>query len=39
VKVRLHRARMMLQRKLVPQLRLTAKPEPKRRIFGRLSWL
>lgn len=39
VKVRLHRARMMLQRKLVPQLRLAAKPEPKRRIFGRLSWL
>ena len=39
VKVRLHRARMMLQRKLVPQLRLTAKSEPKRRIFGRLSWL
>src|SRR5271170_7614181 len=39
VKVRLHRARMMLQRRLVPQLRLAAKPEPKRRIFGRLSWL
>jgi RNA polymerase sigma-70 factor, ECF subfamily len=39
VKVRLHRARMMLQKKLVPQLRLVAKPAPKRRIFGRLSWL
>jgi RNA polymerase sigma-70 factor (ECF subfamily) len=39
VKVRLHRARMMLQKKLVPQLRLATKPEPKRRIFGRLSWL
>ena len=37
VKVRLHRARMMLQKKLVPQLRLAEKP--KRRIFGRLSWL
>jgi len=39
VKVRLHRARMMLQKKLVPQLRLATKPEPKRRVFGRLSWL
>jgi RNA polymerase sigma-70 factor, ECF subfamily len=39
VKVRLHRARMMLQKKLVPLLRLSAKPKPKRRTFGRLSWL
>ena len=39
VKVRLHRARMMLQKKLVPHLRLVGKREPKRRIFGRLSWL
>lgn len=39
VKVRLHRARMMLQKKLVPKLRLATKPEPKRRTFGRLSWL
>lgn len=39
VKVRLHRARMMLQKRLVPHLRLVAKPERKRMGFGRLSWL
>jgi RNA polymerase sigma-70 factor, ECF subfamily len=39
VKVRLHRARMMLQRKLAPQLRLVNKAEPKRRVLGRLPWL
>lgn len=39
VKVRLHRARMMLQRRLVPHLRLVTKPSPKRRGLGRLSWL
>jgi RNA polymerase sigma-70 factor, ECF subfamily len=39
VKVRLHRARMMLQRKLAPQLRLVNKGEPKRRVLGRLPWL
>jgi len=38
VKVRLHRARMMLQKKLVPQLRLAAKAGRKRLGFGRLSW-
>jgi RNA polymerase sigma-70 factor (ECF subfamily) len=38
VKVRLHRARMMLQKKLVPQLRLAAKAGHKRLGFGRLSW-
>ncbi len=36
VKVRLHRARMMLQKKLAPQLKgATAQ---RRRIFGRLPW-
>jgi RNA polymerase sigma-70 factor, ECF subfamily len=39
VKVRLHRARMMLQKKLVPLLRVAAKPERRRGFFGRLSWL
>jgi RNA polymerase sigma-70 factor (ECF subfamily) len=40
VKVRLHRARMMLQKKLAPHLKLTGKKkESKARIFGRLSWL
>ncbi len=39
VKVRLHRARMMLQKRLVPHLRLVTKPSPKLRGFGRLSWL
>ena len=39
VKVRLHRARMMLQKKLVPHLKLADKKEPKARRFGRLSWL
>jgi len=39
VKVRLHRARMMLQRMLVPHLKLVNKISPKRRGFGRLSWL
>jgi RNA polymerase sigma-70 factor, ECF subfamily len=39
VKVRLHRARMMLQKKLAPHLRLAGKKKPKSRIFGRLSWL
>lgn len=38
VKVRLHRARMMLQKKLVPHLRLVAKSGRKRLGFGRLSW-
>jgi RNA polymerase sigma-70 factor, ECF subfamily len=44
VKVRLHRARMMLQKKLVPHLRLVAKrelvakPASKRRGLGRLLW-
>jgi RNA polymerase sigma-70 factor, ECF subfamily len=39
VKVRLHRARIMLQKVLAPQLRLADKPLTRRRIFGRLSWL
>jgi len=39
VKVRLHRARMMLQKKLVPHLKLAAKKDWKAGIFGRLSWL
>jgi RNA polymerase sigma-70 factor, ECF subfamily len=39
VKVRLHRARMMLQKKLVPHLRLAGKRDSKARVFGRLSWL
>ena len=39
VKVRLHRARMMLQKKLAPHLKLAGKKEPKTRTFGRLSWL
>jgi len=39
VKVRLHRARMMLQKKLVPHLKLVGKKASKARIFGRLSWL
>jgi RNA polymerase sigma-70 factor, ECF subfamily len=39
VKVRLHRARMMLQKKLVSHLRLVTKPARKRMGFGRFSWL
>jgi RNA polymerase sigma-70 factor (ECF subfamily) len=39
VKVRLHRARMLLQKKLAPHLKLAGKKERKARIFGRLSWL
>ncbi|HTW44211.1 MAG TPA: sigma-70 family RNA polymerase sigma factor [Acidobacteriaceae bacterium] len=39
VKVRLHRARMMLQRRLVPHLRLVTKASPKWRGIGRLPWL
>lgn len=39
VKVRLHRARMMLQKRLVPHLRLVTKPPRKRMGFGRFSWL
>lgn len=34
VKVRLHRARMMLQKTLAPQLRKAAPPHPKRRWLG-----
>lgn len=37
VKVRLHRAHMMLQKRLAPQLRTATKPA-KRRIFGRFPW-
>jgi len=39
VKVRLHRARMLLQKRLVPHLRLLTKPARKRMGLGRLSWL
>jgi len=39
VKVRLHRARMLLQKRLVPHLRLVTKPPRKGLGFGRLSWL
>jgi RNA polymerase sigma-70 factor (ECF subfamily) len=39
VKVRLHRARMLLQKRLVPHLRLLTKPARKRLGLGRLSWL
>jgi RNA polymerase sigma-70 factor, ECF subfamily len=38
VKVRLHRARMMLQKKLAPQLQMVAAPRRKRRLLGRLPW-
>lgn len=38
VKVRLHRAHMMLQKKLAPQLQHLTKRERKSRIFGRLPW-
>jgi RNA polymerase sigma-70 factor, ECF subfamily len=38
VKVRLHRARMMLQKKLVPHLKLVGKTASKARLFGRLPW-
>jgi RNA polymerase sigma-70 factor (ECF subfamily) len=38
VKVRLHRARMMLQKKLAPQLRMVAAPRRKHRLLGRLPW-
>ncbi len=43
VKVRLHRARLLLQKKLAPQLKRASKEEKKRpggrSWFGRLSWL
>ena len=43
VKVRLHRARLLLQKKLAPQLSRASKEEKKRpggrSWFGRLSWL
>jgi RNA polymerase sigma-70 factor, ECF subfamily len=39
VKVRLHRARLLLQKKLAPQLRSATKDKSKRSFFGRLSWL
>jgi RNA polymerase sigma-70 factor (ECF subfamily) len=43
VKVRLHRARLLLQKKLAPQLKRASKPAEKRAggrsWFGRLSWL
>jgi RNA polymerase sigma-70 factor (ECF subfamily) len=39
VKVRLHRARLLLQKKLAPQLRKATKDTSKRSFFGRLSWL
>lgn len=38
VKVRLHRARLLLQKKLAPQLRITTKPKRKGGILGRLPW-
>ena len=38
VKVRLHRARMMLQKKLVPHLKRAGSKESRARIFGRLRW-
>src|SRR5580658_2153300 len=41
VKVRLHRARMLLQKRLAPLLSQTVKvkDKPRRTFFGRLSWL
>ena len=39
VKVRLHRARMMLHKKLVPHLKQIGKKASKSRVFGRLPWL
>jgi|SRR5579884_905548 len=38
VKVRLHRARLLLQKKLAPQLRRAVKPKRKAGILGRLPW-
>lgn len=38
VKVRLHRARLLLQKILAPQLRIAWKPEKKRGIVRRLPW-
>jgi RNA polymerase sigma-70 factor (ECF subfamily) len=38
VKVRLHRARLLLQKKLAPQLRLKTKSDRKQLIFGRWPW-
>lgn len=38
VKVRLHRAHIMLQKKLAPQLQHLTKRERKSRFFGRLPW-
>jgi RNA polymerase sigma-70 factor (ECF subfamily) len=38
VKVRLHRARLLLQKKLAPQLRNATKDHSRRSLFGRLSW-
>jgi RNA polymerase sigma-70 factor (ECF subfamily) len=38
VKVRLHRARLLLQKRLAPQLMLGTKSDRKRRIFRRWPW-
>ena len=38
VKVRLHRARLLLQKMLAPQLRMALKPEKKHGIARRLPW-
>jgi RNA polymerase sigma-70 factor, ECF subfamily len=38
VKVRLHRAHMMLQKKLVPQLQYLTKKDRKHRVLGRFPW-
>jgi RNA polymerase sigma-70 factor, ECF subfamily len=38
VKVRLHRAHMMLQKKLVPQLQYLTKKDRKQRVLGRFPW-
>jgi RNA polymerase sigma-70 factor (ECF subfamily) len=39
VKVRLHRARLLLQKKLAPLLKSAAPKKPKQFFFGRLQWL
>jgi RNA polymerase sigma-70 factor (ECF subfamily) len=38
VKVRLHRARMMLQKKLAPALQAEVRPQQRGRLFRRLPW-
>lgn len=38
VKVRLHRARLLLQKRLVPLLRIECKAKPKGRMLRRLPW-